>query len=95
MGTYLILLTWTEQGVRSAKDTTKREQAFRAQAEKLGAKVRESWWTMGPYDAFAVIDAPDNATASKLALWMGSQGNVKTLTLPCYSAREIDQVVSS
>ncbi len=95
MGTYLILLTWTEQGVRGAKDTTRREQAFRAQAEKLGAKVRESGWTMGPYDSFALIDAPDNATASKLALWAAGQGNVRTLTLPCYSAREIEQIVSS
>ncbi len=95
MATYLMLLTWTEQGVRTAKETTRREQAFRAQAERLGASIRESWWTMGPYDSFAVVDAPDNATASKLALWIGSQGNVKTLTLPCYSAAEIERIVGT
>src|SRR5436309_13961541 len=51
MPRYVLLFNWTEQGVRNAKDTTKRADKFRAQAEKFKVKVRETLWTMGPYDA--------------------------------------------
>lgn len=93
MPAYLMLLNWTEQGVRTAKDTTKRGDAFRAQAEKLGIKVREVLWTMGPYDAMALVDAPEDAAASRLAIWLGSQGNVRTLTMRCYTAAEMTKVL--
>ena len=93
MPTYAMLFTWTEQGVRGAKDTTKRADRFRAQAEKFKIKIRETLWTVGPYDALALLDAPDDTAASKLAIWMGSQGNVRSLTMRCYTAMEMDKVV--
>lgn len=93
MATYLMLLTWTEQGVRGAKDTVKRGNAFRAQAEKMGVKVREVLWTMGPYDAVGLFDAPDDPAASRLAIWIAAQGNVKTLTMRCYTAAEMGKIV--
>lgn len=88
-----MLFNWTEQGVRTAADTTKRATAFRGQAEKFGIKVRETLWTMGPYDAFALLDAPDDASASRLAIWLGNQGNVRTLTMRCYTADEMAKIV--
>lgn len=88
-----MLFNWTEQGVRTAKETTRRADRFKAQAEKLKIKVRETLWTMGPYDAIAVLDAPDDAAASGLAIWMGSQGNVRTLTMRCYTASEMGKIV--
>src|SRR5436309_12846294 len=93
MPTYVLLFNWTEQGVRNAKDTTKRADKFRVQAEEFRVKVRETLWTMGPYDALALVDAPDDAAASRLAVWMGSQGNVRSLTMRCYTAAEMEKVV--
>ena len=48
---------------------------------------------MGPYDALALLDAPDDTAASKLAIWMGSQGNVRSLTMRCYTATEMEKVL--
>ncbi len=93
MPTYVMLFNWTDQGVRTAKESTKRADRFRAQAEKFKIKVRETLWTMGAYDALALFDAPDDASASRLAIWMGSQGNVRTLTMRCYTAAEMEKVV--
>lgn len=93
MPTYVMLLNWTEQGVRTVKDTAKRAEKFRAQAEKLKVKVRETLWTMGPYDVLALLDAPDDAAASRLAIWLGGQGNVRTLTMRCYTAAEMEKVL--
>ncbi len=93
MPTYVLLFNWTEQGVRAVKDTTKRADTFKAQAEKLGVKVRESLWTVGPYDALALVEAPDDSAASRLAIWMGSQGMVRTLTMRCYTSAEMAKVI--
>jgi uncharacterized protein with GYD domain len=94
MPSYVLLFNWTEQGVRTAKETTRRADRLKAQAEKLKVKVRETLWTMGPYDALALLDAPDDAAASALAIWMGSQGNVRTLTMRCYTAAEMAKIVA-
>ncbi len=93
MPTYLLLFNWTEQGVRAAKDTTKRAENFKAQAEKMGIKVREILWTMGPYDALGLVEAPDDAAASRLAIWLGGQGNVRTLTMRCYTPAEMTKLI--
>jgi uncharacterized protein with GYD domain len=93
MPSYLMLFTWTEQGARTARETTARAEKFRAQAEKFGVRVRETLWTMGPYDAVALVDAPDDPAASRLAVWMASQGNVRTLTMRCYTAAEMAQIL--
>lgn len=93
MPTYVMLLTWTDQGARTAKDSIRRAEATRAQAEKMGLKFRETLWTMGPYDALGLFDAPDDPAASRLALWLGSQGNVRTLTMRCYTAAEMSKIV--
>src|SRR5436853_7016685 len=93
MPTYVLLFSGAAQGGRNAKDTAKRADNVRAQAEKFKVKVRETLWTMGPYDALALVDAPDDAAASRLAVWMGSQGNVRSLTMRCYTAAEMEKVV--
>ncbi len=93
MPTYILLFSWTEHGVRAVKDTTKRAETFKTQAEKMGIKVREMLWTMGPYDALGLVEAADDAAASRLAIWMGSQGMVRTLTMRCYTAAEMAKLV--
>ena len=50
MAMYISLLKFTDQGIRNVKDTTKRAAAGTAEAEKMGIKVTDSFWTMGAYD---------------------------------------------
>ena len=93
MPTYVSLLNWTDQGIRTVKETTKRAKAFHNMAEKMKVKVREILWTMGRYDFVWVIDAPDDETVSRLTLGLGMSGNVKTETLKSFSAQEMDQIL--
>jgi len=94
MATYVGLLTWTEQGVRTVKDTVKRADAFQAAAKKAGCAVREVLWTMGPYDAVAVFEAPDNQTASRLAISLGTQGAVRSLTMPAFTKEDMGKIIA-
>jgi len=93
MPTYVSLLNWTDQGIRTVKETTKRAKGFHNMAEKMKVKVREIHWTMGRYDVVVVMEAPDDEAVSRLMLGLGTSGNVKSETLRAYSAREMARIL--
>jgi uncharacterized protein with GYD domain len=93
MPTYILLGTFTDQGIRNIKDTTKRAQAVRAMGKKMGVNVKDMYWTLGQYDVAAIFDAPDEAAATSLALGVGSLGNVRTQLLRAFSEQEIGPIL--
>ena len=50
MVTYVVLTKFTDQGIRNAKESPKRADAFKQMAETFGATVKELFWTQGQYD---------------------------------------------
>jgi uncharacterized protein with GYD domain len=93
MANYIALLQFTDQGIRTVKDTTKRATAAGELASKMGAKIADVFWTLGAYDLVLVIEAPDDETMTALALKLASLGNVKTQTLRAYRAKEMDAIL--
>ncbi|TLZ52877.1 MAG: GYD domain-containing protein [Methanobacteriota archaeon] len=93
MPKYIILGQWTDQGIRTVKDTAKRADAVKALAAKMGAKL-DVWWTMGAYDFVAMAEAPNDETYMQLALQIGTQGNVRTTSLKAWSQDEAVKVIS-
>ena len=57
MAMYVSLIQFTDQGIRNIKDTVKRGDAAIAEAEKMGMKIIEEFWTMGAYDVVVLFDA--------------------------------------
>ncbi|MFI2347136.1 GYD domain-containing protein [Streptomyces sp. NPDC019443] len=94
MPTYVSLLNWTDQGVRGYKDTSQRAEAFAAAAQKLGVKVLNLYWTVGPYDMVAVVEAPDDETATAVLLQVAGLGNVRTSTLRAFGREEMDRIIA-
>jgi len=93
MSTYIILHTFTEQGIRSIRDTTKRADAVRDLAKKLGVQVRDIYWTLGNVDVVGIFEAADEASITAFALALGSQGNVRTQVLRAMNRDEITGVL--
>ncbi len=93
MATFVLLINWTDQGVRTFKDTLDREQAFRDMAQGLGGSLKDVFWTIGPYDIVAVAEAPDDETITAVALKAGSQGNIRTTTLRAFSRDEVSRII--
>ena len=50
MPTYIVLVNWTDQGIRNVKDTIKRSEAFKSAIEKSGGKLLDAYYTMGQHD---------------------------------------------
>ena len=94
MATYIVLGTFTDQGIRTVKDTTKRADAFRAMAKKAGATVKDLYWTLGQFDVMTVVEAPDDATLTALLLSAGALGNLRTQSLRAFSAEEMGTIIS-
>jgi uncharacterized protein with GYD domain len=94
MATYIVLTTFTDQGIRNAKDTTKRADAVRELAKKFGVTAREFFWTLGSYDVVAIFEAPDDSSMTALGLAIGASGNVRTQTLRAFSREEMNRVLA-
>jgi uncharacterized protein with GYD domain len=94
MAKYVSLLQFTEQGARNVKDTIKRAAAATAEAEKMGVKVTDSFWTMGAYDVMLLLDAPDDETIGAFSLKLGSLGNVKTHTMRAFRREEMEKILA-
>ncbi|WP_267220468.1 GYD domain-containing protein [Dyella silvae] len=93
MATYIALTHITEQGMRSIKDTTKRGEAVKAAAGKFGAKVKDLYWTLGQYDLVAIIEAPDEVSATAFGLTISASGNTRSETLRAFSGEEMQAVL--
>jgi len=90
---YISLVNWTEQGIRTVKESPKRVDAVNALASKLGAKM-DIFYTMGEYDVVAVTEAPSDDVAMQLLLEIGKIGNVRTKTLKAWTLAEATKVLS-
>ena len=94
MAVYVGLISFTDQGIRNVRDTVKRGDAAIAEAEKMGVKIVEEFWTMGAYDAVVVFEAPDDETMSAFMLKVGSLGNVKSHTLRAFRRSEMEGILA-
>ncbi len=57
MPTFVGMLSWTDQGVRTVKDTPKRIQAARERAKTLGIEIKHVFLTTGEFDILVIADA--------------------------------------
>jgi len=94
MAMYVSLIQFTEQGIRNIKKTIKRGDAAMAEAEKMGVKVVEEFWTMGTYDVVVVVDAPNDETMGAFMLKIGSLGNVKSHTMRAFRREEMAGILA-
>ena len=94
MAMYISLIQFTEQGIRNVKDTVKRGDAAIGEAEKMGIKIIEEFWTMGAYDVVALFEAADDETMSAFLLKIGSMGNVKSQTLRAFRKQEMEGILA-
>ena len=93
MPTYISLINWTDQGIRSAKDTVDRAAAAAKAAEGMGGKLRDVYWTVGSYDLVTIGEFPDDATGTAFLLALGAQGNIRSTTLRAHNSDEMSEIL--
>ena len=98
MRTYISLIRYTEQGVKTFKELSQRieetKTAGEAAGEVVGATLVGYYLTMGQYDAVAISEAPDEHTIATLALAAGARGNVRTETMRAFTEEEAKKIAA-
>jgi uncharacterized protein with GYD domain len=94
MARYISLIQFTDQGIRSIKDTVKRDEASMAEAEKMGMKIIDAYWTMGAYDVVVLLEAPDDETMTAFALKVAALGSVRTQTMRAFRKEEMEGILA-
>ena len=94
MAYYVLLSSFTDQGIKSIKDTQKRADAFKAMASKSGIKVHSLLWTLGQYDVVAIAEADDDIAETALGLSIASLGNIRTQTLRAFDTADMAKILS-
>ena len=61
----------------------------------FGSELKAFYLTMGRYDIVAISEAPDDEAVAKVALAIGSAGNVTTETLRAFTEDDDRQIVAA
>ena len=93
MAKYVVLMNWTDQGVKAAKDTVNRFHQATSMVESMGGKIETCLWTVGGYDLIAIAEAPDDETLSAILLTLAGGGNLRTQTLRAFDEHEMEQIL--
>jgi uncharacterized protein with GYD domain len=86
MPKYIVLSTLTDHGLKTLKENPDRLTEVNSEIRRMGAQVLEQWAVLGQYDFVNVIEAPDNATMTRVSVEIGSRGSVRLVTLPAEDA---------
>ncbi|MGE5850317.1 MAG: GYD domain-containing protein [Candidatus Methylomirabilota bacterium] len=95
MATYVILINYTDQGIRNIKESPKRLDAAKKMLKGMGGEIKDFYLTMGSYDIAIIAEAPSDEAIAKFALASGSLGNVRTTTLKAFPEAEYRKIVAA
>jgi uncharacterized protein with GYD domain len=90
--TYVVLENWTDLGIRDFRGSQERAEASASVMAKLGVRMKDVYWTMGPFDLVSVVEAPSDEAVSAALLADAAKGNVRTTTLRAFSREEMADV---
>ena len=93
MPTYITLATYTNQGVKSIKESVKANEEAINTAEKMGEKVIGFYHIMGEYDVIVISECSGDEVAVAGSIMASSDGNVRTTTLRAFTQEEFSEII--
>jgi len=76
---YLHQVAYTPEAVaRLIANPQDRFEAVRGPIEKLGGKIKDSYFAFGEYDAVLIAEMPDNVSAAAIALAFSAGGALRS-----------------
>jgi uncharacterized protein with GYD domain len=78
---YIMLSSLSESGRRVLRERPGWIRKVNADVKRMGARVLAQYAVLGPYDFVTVIEAPDNATISRVSVELGARGGAAGMTM--------------
>jgi len=95
MPTFITLIRSTQQGMQNIKQSPARLEAAKKAFKAMGGELKQFYLVMGQYDMVVIGEAPDDETAAKLSLAIGSQGAICTETMRAFTEEEYRKIVEA
>lgn len=96
MATYLMLFSFTQQGVERIKQLMARAEAAKQIIREKGGEVQTYYGILGSkFDTLFILTAPNDEKVAEMALAIAQAGNVRTRTHRLFSGDELSKIVSS
>ena len=92
MAKFLFEVAYTRdgaQGIRAAGGSKRRDAVARL-AESAGGRIECFYFAFGEQDAFAVLDLPDNESATAVALTVNASGAATLRTVVLLTPDQVD-----
>jgi len=91
---FMISMKYTDQGIRTIKDAPNRAKAARELAKKLGVEIKSIYLTTGESDLVSFVEASNGDNVAKMALALGSAGNLHTRISRAWTEDEYYKLLS-
>jgi len=95
MTIYISMMSYTDKGIQTVRDSPRRLDAARKMLEDMGGGFRDVFLTMGTYDLVLIYDAPDDAVSARFQLLLAAQGNVRTTTMKAFPEAAYREIIAS
>ena len=95
MPKYLFEASYTAEGAKGLirDGGSKRRAAIESVTKSLGGRLEAFYFAYGKTDAFVLVELPDSASATAVALTVGASGAVRLRTTVLITPEEVDQAV--
>ena len=92
MAKYMLRTNYTQAGVSGLipEGGTRREAALRETVESVGGTLEGFHYALGDCDLYLIVELPDAAAATALALNISAAGGLTVSTTPLMSAEDLD-----
>ncbi len=95
MPTYISLCKWTQQGVKTVKESPTRLDGAKKGLAKHGVKILNFYMVTGVYDLVIVCEAPNFEVMAKAMLSTMSVGSITTETSRAFTEDEYRAIIGS
>jgi uncharacterized protein with GYD domain len=95
MTTYVVLATWTDQGMRNAPKSAQRFDDAKRLLTDMGGSIKSVFLTMGDIDLVLICEAPDDVIAARFSIQLGMLGNVRCRTLKAFPEAAYREIINS
>jgi uncharacterized protein with GYD domain len=94
MARFAMLLKFTDKGLAHVKESPARAAAFKSAIGRAGGSVESLFWLTGDHDGLVVFSAPEEGTATAIALNLGALGNVRTCVCRAFDEAEFKSILA-
>jgi 1-acyl-sn-glycerol-3-phosphate acyltransferase len=93
MAEYVVFTSLTPEGRKRLRTDPDRVREVGRQVERLGARIKTQYATLGQHDFMSVIEAGDNADMERIKAEISSLGTTRSIVLPAIAMPRFTQLL--